>query len=152
MSLGTASIAQHCKALRLAAVGAQFASLAEEASQQNHSHLHYLEALLHAEVEDRERRAIELRMKDAHLPRMKTLEEFDFAQSPHIPASRIRALAEGGYLERAEPVLLVGEPGTGKVILPPAWLSPPAVNGGACASPLLRRWSINSSKHNANRA
>jgi DNA replication protein DnaC len=114
MSLGTASIAQHCKALRLAAVGAQFASLAEEASQQNHSHLHYLEALLQAEVEDRERRAIELRMKDAHLPRMKTLEEFDFAQSPHIPASRIRALAEGSYLERAEPVLLVGEPGTGK--------------------------------------
>ena len=114
MSLGSASIAQHCKVLRLAAVGAQFASLAEEASQQNHSHLHYLEALLQAEVEDRERRAIELRVKDAHLPRMKTLEEFDFAQSPHIPASRIRALAEGGYLERAEPVLLVGEPGTGK--------------------------------------
>ena len=53
-------------------------------------------------------------MKDAHLPRIKTLEEFDFAQSPHIPAARIRALAEGGYLERAEPVLLVGEPGTGK--------------------------------------
>ena len=85
MSLGSASIAHHCKALRLAAVGAQFATLAEEASQRNHSHLHYLEALLQAEVEDRERRAIELRMKDARLPRMKTLEEFDFAQSPHIP-------------------------------------------------------------------
>ena len=65
-------------------------------------------------MEERERRSIELRLKDAHLPRIKTLEEFDFAQSPHIPASRIRALAEGGYLERAEPVLLVGEPGTGK--------------------------------------
>jgi DNA replication protein DnaC len=61
------------------------------------------------------RRAIELRMKEAHLPRIKTLEEFDFAQSPHIPAARIRALAEGGYLERAEPVLLVGDPGTGVV-------------------------------------
>ena len=70
--------------------------------------------LLLAQVEERERRAIELRLKDAHLPRIKTLEEFDFAQSPHIPASRIRALAEGGYLTRAEPVLLIGEPGTGK--------------------------------------
>ena len=48
---------------------------------------------------------------------MKTLEEFDFAQSPHIPASRIRTLAEGGYLQRSEPVLLVGEPGTGKTHL-----------------------------------
>ena len=103
MSLQTASIAQKCKALRLPAVGAQFASLAEEAGQRNHSHLHYIEALLQAELEDRERRSIELRMKEAHLPRIKTLEEFDFAQSPHIPASRIRTLAEGGYLERAEP-------------------------------------------------
>src|SRR5260370_38199016 len=114
MSLQTASIAQHCKALRLAAVGAHFASLAEEAGQRNHSHLHYLEALLQSEVEDRERRSIELRMKEAHLPRIKTLEEFDFAQSPHSSAARIRALAEGGYLERAEPVLLIGDPGTGK--------------------------------------
>jgi len=114
MSLEAASIAQHCKTLRLSAIQAQFASLAEEASQQNHSHLHYLEALLQAEVEDRERRAVQMRIQEAHLPRMKTLEEFDFTQSPHIPAARLRALAEGGYLERAEPVLLIGEPGTGK--------------------------------------
>ena len=117
MSMEAASIAQHCKTLRLSSIGTQFASLAEEASKQNHSHLRYLEALLQSEVEDRERRSIELRLKDAHLPRIKTLEDFDFAQSPHIPASRIRALAEGGYLERAEPVLLVGEPGTGKTHL-----------------------------------
>ena len=117
MSMEAASIAQHCKTLRLGAIGVQFASLAEEARQQNHSHLHYLEALLQAEVEERERRSIDLRLKDAHLPRMKTLEEFDFAQSPQIPASRIRTLAEGGYLKRSEPVLLVGEPGTGKTHL-----------------------------------
>jgi len=41
MSLQTASIAQNCKVLRLPSVGAQFASLAEEAGQRNHSHLHY---------------------------------------------------------------------------------------------------------------
>ena len=150
MSLVSASIAQHCKALRLTAVNSQFQSLAEEATQQNHPYLHYLEALLQAEVEDRGQRAIELRIEDAHLPRMKTLEEFDFAQPPHIPAARIRALAEGGYLERAEPILLVVEPGTGKVILPPAWPSPPAVNGGECTSLLPQRWSTNSSKHSGN--
>jgi DNA replication protein DnaC len=86
MSMEAASIAQHCQTLRLGAIGAQFASLAEEARQQKHSHLHYLEALLQAEVEERERRSIELRIKDAHLPRMKTLEEFDFAQSPPHPS------------------------------------------------------------------
>ena len=90
MSMEAPDLAQHCQTLRLGAIGAQFAALAEEARQQNHAHLHYLEALLQAEVEERERRSIELRLKDAHLPRMKTLEEFDFSQSPHIPASRIR--------------------------------------------------------------
>jgi DNA replication protein DnaC len=114
MSLEIASISQHCKELRLTSVAAQFASMAAEAIQKNHSHLQYLESLLQSEVEEREQRSIELRLKEAHLPRMKTLEEFDFTQSPHIPAARIRALAEGGYLERAEPVLLIGEPGTGK--------------------------------------
>ena len=51
MSMEAASIAQHCQTLRLGAIGSQFASLAEEAKQKNHSHLHYLEALLQAEVE-----------------------------------------------------------------------------------------------------
>ena len=33
MSMEAASIAQHCQTLRLGAIGAQFASLAEEAKQ-----------------------------------------------------------------------------------------------------------------------
>jgi DNA replication protein DnaC len=45
---------------------------------------------------------------------MKTLEEFDFAQAPQIPAAKIRELAEGGYIECNEPVVLIGECGTGK--------------------------------------
>jgi IstB-like ATP binding protein len=40
---------------------------------------------------------------------MKTLEEFDFTQAPQIPAAKIRELAEGGYIERSEPVVLIGE-------------------------------------------
>ena len=83
---------------------------------------------------------------------MKTLEEFDFAQSPHIPAARVRALAEGGYLERSEPVLLVGNPAPEKRIWPPAWPSPPAGSGSVFASLPRPRWSTNWSRHNANRA
>ena len=148
MSLRTSSIAQNCKTLRLPAVGAQFASLAGEAAQRNHLRLHDLEALLQAEAEDRERRSIELRMQEAHLPRIKTLEEFDFPQAPHIPAARIRALAEGGCLERAEPVLLVGDPGTGRAIFPPVSPSPHAANAGVCALPPPPRFSTNSSNPN----
>ena len=115
--LQATSIQQQCKALRVPAIGAQFARLAEQAVREKQSHLDYLEALLNAELEERERNTVERRLRDAHLPRMKTLEEFDFSESPKISAAEIRELAEGGYVERAEPVLFVGECGTGKTHL-----------------------------------
>ncbi len=56
-------------------------------------------------------------MTASDLPRIKTLEEFDFSQAPAISPTQIRALAEGGYIERAEPVVFIGECGTGKTHL-----------------------------------
>ena len=113
-ALEQASIKQYCKAVRVPVIAANFVTLAEQAIKENHSHVRYLEALLAMECEERDRHAIENRIRDAQLPRMKTLEEFDFAKSPQIPAARIRELAEGGYIERSEPVVLIGECGTGK--------------------------------------
>jgi len=113
-ALEHASVKQYCKAVRVPTVGANFVSLAEQAIKENHSHIRYLEALLAIECEERDRHAIANRIRDAQLPRMKTLEEFDFAQAPQIPAAKIRELAEGGYIERSEPVVLIGECGTGK--------------------------------------
>ena len=40
------------------------------------------------ECEERDRHAIANRIRDAQLPRMKTLEEFDFAQAPQISAAQ----------------------------------------------------------------
>jgi len=42
---------------------------------------------------------------------MKTLGRVDFAQDPRIPATKIRELAEGAYIERKQPVVLIGECG-----------------------------------------
>jgi DNA replication protein DnaC len=113
-SLEQASVRQYCKAVRVPTIASNFLSLAEQAVKENHSHVRYLEALLAIECEERDRHAIGNRIRDAQLPRMKTLEEFDFAQAPQIQAARIRELAEGGYIERSEPIVLIGECGTGK--------------------------------------
>jgi DNA replication protein DnaC len=116
-SLDHASVRQYCKAVRVPVIAANFLTLAEQAVKENHSHIHYLEALLAMESEERDRHAIQNRIRDAQLPRMKTLEEFDFGQAPRIPAARVRELAEGGYIERSEPVVFIGECGTGKTHL-----------------------------------
>jgi DNA replication protein DnaC len=116
-NLEKAAVEQQCRVLRLPAVAEQCAPLAEEAVKQRQTYLRYLEALLAVELEERERNTIARRIKDAHLPRTKTLDEFDFSEAPQIRATEISELAQGGYIERAEPVILIGDCGTGKTHL-----------------------------------
>ena len=96
-NLEKAAVEQQCRALRLPAVAEQCAPMAEVAIKQRQTYLSYLEALLAVELEERERNTIARRIKEAHLPRMKTLEEFDFTQAPLISATQIQELAQGGY-------------------------------------------------------
>lgn len=42
---------------------------------------------------------------------------FDFSQAPKVSATQIRELADGGYIARTEPVVLIGDCGTGKTHL-----------------------------------
>ena len=77
--------AKHCKLLHLPAVAAQCDPLAEQAARERRTHLGYLEALLQAEIEEREQRLVERRIREARLPRLKTLEEFNFFGN--LPAS-----------------------------------------------------------------
>jgi len=111
------SIRQHCKTLRMPTVAAQFQKLSEQALRERHSHVRYLDVLLSSEVEEREHRTVHRRLKEAQLPRAKTLDEFDFSQSPKVSTRRIRELAEGHYIERARPVIFLGDAGTGKTHL-----------------------------------
>ena len=129
--LQEATIKAQCKTLRMPMIASQFGPLAEQAIREKKSHIGYLEALLLAEVEERERNTIERRIREAHLPRTKTLEEFDYTQSPNVTAAKMRDLAEGGYIERAEPVLFIGECGVG---LRFRRLRRPGVPGAASAS------------------
>lgn len=115
--LQQSTIRQYTLQLRLPTVGGQFVKMAEEAGKQKLSHVAYLEALLAAEVEERERNAVARRIQEAKFPKVKTLEDFHFDEAPIIPAAQIRKLAEGGYLSRSEPIVLVGEAGTGKTHL-----------------------------------
>ena len=70
-----------------------------------------------AEVEEREQNAVARRIKDAHFPKVKTLEEFNFQEARHLPAGLIRQLADGAYIGKTKPVLLLGDTGTGKTHL-----------------------------------
>jgi DNA replication protein DnaC len=116
-ALEAATIRQQCKVLHLPSVAAQCAQLAEQAVRERRTDLGYLEALLQTELEDREQRLIERRIREARLPRMKTLEEFDFSRNPKISAQQIHELARSDYIAKAEPIIFIGDSGTGKTHL-----------------------------------
>jgi len=53
----------------------------------------------------------------ARFPYVKTLEQFDFSFQPTIDRKLIRELAGLAFVERAENLILLGPPGTGKTML-----------------------------------
>ena len=133
------AIRQHCKTLRMPTIGTQFARLAEAAVREGQSHVGYLEALLAAEMEERESRAIARLLHEARLPRMKTLEAFEFDRSG-VSAAQLRTLAEGDYVSQGG----TGPAGRrGRDGKDPsgdgACASPPVASGGGCGSPPRRR-------------
>src|SRR5450631_3289359 len=117
MQVQQSTIREYTKQLHLPTVGGQFSKLAEEAIRQKQGHLAFLEVLLRTELEERKRNAIARRIQEAKFPKVKLLEEFHFEEAPHLPAALLRNLAEGGYLERSEPVIFLGDTGTGKTHL-----------------------------------
>lgn len=104
----------YLKALRLPAFLQNYAKLAEEAAQADHSYDRFLLALAELEMAQRERNRIARRIKGARFPVMKELADFDFSCISSPNKQRVLELARGGYIQKAEPILLVGNPGLGK--------------------------------------
>jgi len=110
-------IAELARALRLPAVARDAVRCAVENMRQDNDPLIYLAGLLETELDERLSRRAARRIKEAGFPMVKTLEGFDFSRAAHLPEALIRRLTCGDYIENAEPVLFLGEPGTGKTHL-----------------------------------
>jgi DNA replication protein DnaC len=104
----------HLKTLRLAAFREQYRQVAEDAASHNLGYDQYLLALAEQEVAQRQFNAQRQRIKAARFPVLKELADFDFSAIPQLNKQRVLDLARGEYITKAEPILLVGNPGLGK--------------------------------------
>jgi DNA replication protein DnaC len=105
------------RVLHLPTVRASADELAAAAVRDRVTHRAYLAELLAAEVEDREARRRERRIAEARFPRTKYLAEFDLGATPTIEPAALATLAQGAWITAGEPVVLLGDLGTGKTHL-----------------------------------
>ncbi len=109
-----ASIGVSARELHLPTVRSEADRLAEIAVRERQSHLGFLSEVLAAEVDDRTERRRTRRVNEAKFPRLKRLADFNLDAVPAIKPATLAHLATGSYLDAGDPVVMLGDSGTGK--------------------------------------
>jgi DNA replication protein DnaC len=88
-----------------------------------------IERLLLEEYHYRQERSLQYRVKQGKMPWPWTLASFPFDRQPGVSISRIMGLASLAFLDRAENIIFIGDPGTGKTGLAIGLLRQALVSG-----------------------
>jgi DNA replication protein DnaC len=105
------------RALKAPRIREAAARLGDQARDAGWSHEEYLAAVLDREVAARDASGAQLRTRAAGFGTIKTIEDFVFDHQPGLNRDLIAHLATGTFLAKAENVVLLGPPGTGKTHL-----------------------------------
>lgn len=103
--------------LGLAAIEARLEGLLEQAAKKEPSYGDFLLEVLTTESDARRQRYLKTRLQLAHLPYLKTFDQFDFSFQPSIDERQIRELRTLRFVHEASNVILLGPPGVGKTHL-----------------------------------
>ena len=110
----TAIAADACRQLALTGLAPALDELCNDAARRRVSHPKFLAEALQIELDIRHERRRARRVHEARLPRIKTLDDFDLDANPNITPTVIAMLRDGTFIDNNEPVVLLGNSGTGK--------------------------------------
>jgi DNA replication protein DnaC len=108
---------EQLKRLSLHTIAAVLDDEVDKATKAQAGYTAFLERLVAEELAAKADRSINARIAKARFPTIRTLEAFDFSYQPDLPVALIKELARLEFLEKAENVIMVGPPGTGKTHL-----------------------------------
>ena len=110
-------INERLKNLRLPGIRECWEELIRLATKESMSYESFLSGLIERECELRRIKRIERLLKESRLPLEKSMDNFDLKRLPIKIVQQVKALQEGGFLNRNENVLAFGNPGSGKTHL-----------------------------------
>ena len=110
-------VAYLSRALKAPRIRQTASSLAEQARAEGWDYEAYLAAVLSEEVTARDSHGGENRVRFAHFPQVKTLDDFDFSFQRSVKREEISHLAQLDFLREKKNIIFLGPPGTGKTHL-----------------------------------
>ena len=113
----TVLLEHHLKQLKLPTMVREYSLQARSCSQEKCDYPTYLLRLCEKELADRQRRAMDRRIKLATFPLLKTIDSFDFKSQTSVNEPLIRELLRCEFIDNKENILLIGNSGTGKTHL-----------------------------------
>ena len=115
--------------LRLQGMGQTLDAVLDKAEAEALPVAEALHLLLLEELRHRQERSLAYRLDQAKLPWDWSLESFPFAQQPGVNAAQIKGLAGLDFISRAQNLVFIGPPGTGKSGLAIGLLRAALING-----------------------
>lgn len=102
------------KKLHLNAIARDYNDIANECEKKQTTYEQYLACLVDDELREKERTRIERFIKEAKIPLVKMIEEFDFSQRTGISSQQIQRLCDGEFVRSAGNLVFYGSFGVGK--------------------------------------
>lgn len=103
--------------MRLLYIRENYGALAQKAAEQQRSHIDYLTQLVEGEFTERDVRSTERRIRNAHFPVIKTLDDFQWSWPKKINRPQIQNLFRLDFIATQTNVVMIGNVGLGKTHL-----------------------------------
>lgn len=100
--------------LKLPEIAKSYREVLDEAARKGSSMLEVLAILIGMEQAARQQRALQRRLREARLPKQKTVAEYDFNFPKRIPKAAILRLFDCDFIPQHGCAVLIGPTGTGK--------------------------------------
>ena len=115
--MGTTQIRQQMHEMKLFGMMEIVDRTAATATSESWGYFEFIDALLQAENESRNRRRTESRIKASRLKRVASFEDYDFTAKRSLTKAQLKEIQSLKWLEDGRPLVLIGQTGVGKTYL-----------------------------------